>query len=89
MDETYEQAVRAGAVSPQPPEDKPYGDRVAQVNDSGGNVWYIATHKSYRVIAGEICSFWECESTASVVKGRGRRKAEPISMQGGVSWQAR
>jgi uncharacterized glyoxalase superfamily protein PhnB len=45
VDATYEQAVRAGAVSPLAPEDKPYGDRVAQVNDPAGNVWYIATHK--------------------------------------------
>jgi PhnB protein len=45
VDATYQQAVRAGAVPAQPPADQPYGDRVAQVNDPAGNIWYIATHK--------------------------------------------
>jgi uncharacterized glyoxalase superfamily protein PhnB len=43
-DETYRQALQAGAISTLPPTDQPYGDRNAWVNDPFGNTWYIATH---------------------------------------------
>ncbi len=43
-DLVYEQALRAGASSIQPPADQPYGDRSAGVTDPFGNRWFIATH---------------------------------------------
>jgi len=42
-DATYEQAIRAGATSIQPPADQPYGERNAGVRDPFGNRWFIAT----------------------------------------------
>ena len=44
VDGVYRRALSAGASSLSEPEDQPYGDRVAGVKDSFGNVWYIATH---------------------------------------------
>ena len=41
-DALYERAVAAGATSVAPPADQWYGDRVASVTDSMGNLWYIA-----------------------------------------------
>jgi PhnB protein len=43
-DALYEQALRAGAESIQPPADQPYGDRSAGVRDPFGNRWFLATH---------------------------------------------
>ena len=42
-DAVYEQALRAGATSITPPENKPYGERGAAVADPAGNQWFIAT----------------------------------------------
>ena len=42
-DAVYEEALRAGATSIWPPEDKPYGERSGGVTDAWGNQWYIAT----------------------------------------------
>ncbi len=42
-DATYEQALRAGAHSIQPPANQPYGERNAGVTDPFGNRWFIAT----------------------------------------------
>jgi PhnB protein len=42
-DAMYEQALRAGATSVEPPTDKPYGDRSAGVKDPFGNTWYLNT----------------------------------------------
>jgi len=42
-DAVYEKAVRAGATSIMPPENKPYGERQATVADPSGNQWFIAT----------------------------------------------
>jgi uncharacterized glyoxalase superfamily protein PhnB len=44
-DATYERALRAGAKSVTPPEDKPYGERGAFVIDPFDNQWFIATAK--------------------------------------------
>ncbi len=44
VDAVYKRALQAGAASLSEPADQPYGDRVAGVKDSFGNVWYIATH---------------------------------------------
>jgi PhnB protein len=42
----YERALRAGAVSSQPPSDQPYG-RAGSVKDPFGTTWHLATpHKS-------------------------------------------
>ena len=41
-DEVYEQALAAGAKSILPPEDMPYGERSATVDDGFGNLWFIA-----------------------------------------------
>ena len=44
VDSIYQRALQAGATSITEPADQPYGDRMAGVKDSFGNVWYIATH---------------------------------------------
>lgn len=41
-DAVYAEALRAGATSIWPPEDKPYGERSGGVTDAWGNHWYIA-----------------------------------------------
>jgi uncharacterized glyoxalase superfamily protein PhnB len=41
-DAVYERALAAGATSLWPPTDQQYGDRVAAVEDSIGNQWFIA-----------------------------------------------
>ena len=43
-DAVYEQALRAGATSIEPPRNGPYGDRAAGVKDAWGNSWFIATY---------------------------------------------
>ncbi len=43
-DAVYRRAIAAGAVSLSEPTDQPYGDRLAGVQDSWDNRWYIATH---------------------------------------------
>lgn len=45
VDETYKNALMAGATSMREPTDEFYGDRGAGVLDFAGNNWYIATHK--------------------------------------------
>jgi PhnB protein len=44
-DSAYESAMRAGAISIYPPDDKPYGDREAGVKDVLGNMWYLTTRR--------------------------------------------
>jgi PhnB protein len=44
-DATYKRALAAGAKSITEPTDQSYGERSGNVQDSGGNVWYIATFK--------------------------------------------
>ena len=43
-DASYARALAAGAESKEPPADRPYGDRNAAVQDTAGNLWYIASH---------------------------------------------
>jgi uncharacterized glyoxalase superfamily protein PhnB len=43
-DETYSNALKAGAVSDMEPLDMFWGDRNAAVRDQYGNYWSIATH---------------------------------------------
>lgn len=42
VDTVYQRALQAGATSIKEPGDEPYGDRLAGVKDTSGNVWYIA-----------------------------------------------
>ena len=44
VDETYEKALAAGAVSVSEPRNMPYGDRTAGVRDPQGNLWWLGTH---------------------------------------------
>ena len=44
VDETYKQALDAGATSTSEPEDMFWGDRFASVTDPYGHNWQIATH---------------------------------------------
>jgi len=44
VDAAYTRALQAGATSISEPTDQPYGDRLAGVKDSFGNVWYIAAY---------------------------------------------
>jgi PhnB protein len=46
IDQTYQRALEAGAVSLEEPKDLPYGDRRGMVKDPCGNIWQIATHKT-------------------------------------------
>jgi uncharacterized glyoxalase superfamily protein PhnB/catechol 2,3-dioxygenase-like lactoylglutathione lyase family enzyme len=43
VDEVYERALQAGAISLHPPMDQVYGERSAAFRDVGGNEWYPAT----------------------------------------------
>src|SRR5262245_10739476 len=44
VDAVFERAIAAGAKSIEAPTDRPYGERLAFVEDAFGNRWYIATH---------------------------------------------
>jgi PhnB protein len=44
VDETYKQALDAGATSTSEPEDMFWGDRFARVTDPYGHSWQLATH---------------------------------------------
>lgn len=44
VDESYQRALAAGAISISEPKDQPYGDRSAGVKDAQGNFWWIGTH---------------------------------------------
>jgi PhnB protein len=46
VDAAYGRALEAGAEEVSPPEDKPYGERVAAVKDSFGNTWWFATYQT-------------------------------------------
>jgi PhnB protein len=46
VDSMYEQALKAGGISVQPPTDQAYGDRNAWIKDPFDNVWYIAAPKA-------------------------------------------
>jgi len=43
VDSLYQRALEAGAKLEREPANQPYGDRVAAVSDSFGNLWYLAT----------------------------------------------
>jgi uncharacterized glyoxalase superfamily protein PhnB len=45
VDGLYERAVKAGGISVLPPGDQAYGDRLAIVQDPGGNRWFVAKTK--------------------------------------------
>ena len=49
IDTTYRRAISAGARWLEAPQDLPYGDRRAMVEDPTGNVWQIATHLNTRI----------------------------------------
>jgi PhnB protein len=42
VDVAYQRAIDAGAISMTPPQNQPYGERVAGVKDVFGNQWFIA-----------------------------------------------
>jgi PhnB protein len=44
LDATYQQALRAGAISVDPPSVKPYGERSATIRDPFNNTWFLATY---------------------------------------------
>jgi PhnB protein len=44
VDEVYERAISAGALSVSEPDDHFYGDRVATIDDPYGHRWNLATH---------------------------------------------
>ena len=43
VDAAYRRAIEAGGKAVRPPQDQPYGERGASVDDPVGNHWYIAT----------------------------------------------
>jgi PhnB protein len=45
VDAAYQRAIECGATSLTEPEDKPYDERVAGVQDTFGNTWWISTFK--------------------------------------------
>ena len=44
-DAAYQRALVAGATSLEEPDDMPYGDRRAMIEDPCGNIWQIATFR--------------------------------------------
>lgn len=52
-DAVYARALQAGASSLYEPADQPWGDHQGAVNDAFGNLWYIATNKSWTPAPGE------------------------------------
>ena len=44
VDNTYQQALKAGATSIMEPADQFYGDRSGGVKDAAGNSWFFGTH---------------------------------------------
>ncbi len=44
IDTTYRSALDAGGQSKAEPADQFWGDRVANIQDPAGNLWWIATH---------------------------------------------
>ena len=44
VDKVYTQAMEAGATSGSASEDQFYGDRMARITDTAGNIWFIVTH---------------------------------------------
>jgi PhnB protein len=55
-DAAYAKAVAAGAIAVTKPEDAPYGDRAATVDDPAGNHWFIATRLAGSPIPEGFCS---------------------------------
>jgi PhnB protein len=53
-DATYANAIAAGAASLYEPADQPWGDRQGAARDPFGNIWYIATNKSWTPGPGEL-----------------------------------
>jgi PhnB protein len=53
-DATYARAIAAGAASLYEPADQPWGDRQGAAKDPFGNIWYIATNKSWTPAPGEL-----------------------------------
>lgn len=47
VDESFKQALAAGAAAMEPPTEMPYGDRRAMVEDPWGNRWQMATHRGF------------------------------------------
>ena len=45
VDAAYARAMRLGARSIAPPEDKPYQERQAGFVDAGGNTWWVSTYR--------------------------------------------
>ena len=45
VDESFNQAVEAGAKSVMPPSDMFWGDRFGTLTDPFGHTWSLATHK--------------------------------------------
>jgi PhnB protein len=45
VDEAYKRALEWGAKPVEQPQDKPYKERGAGVQDSFGNIWWIATYR--------------------------------------------
>jgi len=44
VDEVFERAVTAGAKVKEPLKDEFWGDRVGQIIDPAGHIWWLATH---------------------------------------------
>lgn len=44
VDAIHAQALKAGAISLEAPQDKPYGDRSATIKDPWGNSWFVASY---------------------------------------------
>ncbi len=42
VDDAYARALDAGAVSVDPPSDKPYGERSCGIRDPSGNTWWVS-----------------------------------------------
>lgn len=60
VDEAYQRALRAGAVSLHEPSDQDFGERGASVKDPFGNHWYLATPLAGQSIPEGLRSVTPC-----------------------------
>jgi PhnB protein len=53
VDAVFQRAVEAGGAVVAAPTERPWGDRDGAVRDTGGNTWYITTHRGGEHVTGD------------------------------------
>ena len=85
-DATYRRALEAGGTSIDEPRDQPYGERSANVRDSAGNFWYIATYQGDNYKWEGAPDIQPCSASAA---GRTGDQLPEASVQRGRDWPPR